>query len=128
MIRPIEFSEKPPLEIPSDHFALLEVGLRGQVLHARVGFSGCSPDHPFRLVMSGGFQESNPVSAQIVLSHDARGEMCDAYFEEVRGFDLGPLVARYREHYGRVDPIRLVLWANGQTHELLLEPTDPNAP
>ena len=128
MIRPIEFSEKPPMEIPSDHFGLLEVGLRGQILHARVGFSGCSPDHPFRLVMSGGFQESNPVGAQIVLSHDARGEMCAAYFEETRGFDLGPLVARYREQYGRLDPIRLVLWANGQTHELLLEPTDPNAP
>jgi hypothetical protein len=122
LVRPIEFTERPVAEIPTDFFALLEASLHGLVLRAHVGFSGCGPDHPFRLLMSGGFRESEPVNAQIVLTHDGRGELCEAYFESTRGFDLGPLVERYREQYGRVDRIRLVLWANGEKLELWLEP------
>lgn len=123
----VEFTEDPPGEIPSDFFHLGELGLRGSLLIARVGFSGCSGGHPFRLFMSGGFAESMPVRARLVLTHDDRGEMCDAYFEESRGFELEPIQRRYHEEYGRLDPIVLVMERpDGSSIELLLlPPPDP---
>jgi hypothetical protein len=124
LVRPIEFTDRAVEEITTDFFTLMDVSLHGLLLRARVGFSGCGPGHPFRLFMSGGFLESEPVTALMVLTHDALGELCDAYFESTRGFDLTPLVDRYREQYGRVDRIRLVLWANGEKLDLWL---DPNA-
>lgn len=100
-VPPVVITDKSPEEIPSDPYQLRELSLRELVLSADVGFSGCSQDHPFQLYMTGGgFMESNPVQANLVLSHDDRGELCDAFFERRTLFDLTPIVRLYREQYG----------------------------
>lgn len=68
-------------------------------LALEVGFSGCQPEHPFSLYMSGGFLESMPVQARLVAVHEL-AEECDAAFTATRVFDLRPLRDRFLDAYG----------------------------
>ena len=77
---------------------------------------------PFQLVMVGGFMESEPVQARLILSHDGLGQACDAAFRKHLGYDLSPIIRLYREHYGERGKIvlRLVDW-HGEVHSFELE-------
>ena len=68
------------------------------LLQLEVGYSGCQPEHPFSLWMSGGFMESMPVQANIVPVHEL-AEDCDAAFTGARVFNLWPLRERFLEAY-----------------------------
>jgi hypothetical protein len=118
----VKITDRNPADIPTDPYHLGSAQLRGTILILdELGFSGCSGGHPFDLYMAGGFAESNPVQATLVLSHDDLGELCDAYFEERRYFELAPIVALYREMYDGGEGIRLRLVTPGGTRELFLE-------
>ncbi|MEZ4651905.1 MAG: hypothetical protein R3E97_24520, partial [Candidatus Eisenbacteria bacterium] len=78
---PIVLTDRLPDEIRQDEYRVLDASLADDVLSLRVEFSGCTPDHDFALFMTGGFMESMPVQARIVLSHDDLGELCDALFQ-----------------------------------------------
>jgi hypothetical protein len=101
---PIVLTDHSPEQIQQDPYRLSDIALRGDVLSMRVGFSGCSPDQPFTLFMSGGFMESNPVQARLVLGHVARGSECDAAWERTLHFDLRPLREAYEHAYGGGGP------------------------
>lgn len=119
-VQPILLTDRQPDEIPQDPYRLGEIALRGDVLVARVGFSGCSQDQPFALYMTGGFLESFPVQARLVLGHDALGEECDAAWERTLRFDLRPLREAYVRGYGE-GPATIVLRLTdpqGIEHEL----------
>jgi hypothetical protein len=104
---------QPPQELQSAPYLLARGRLDGNILRLRVGYSGCQPDHPFRLFMAGGFMESAPVQANLVLVHDDLGEECDAAFERSLSFQLGPIRRAYTVTYGDSGPIRLNLWQSG---------------
>ena len=89
-----------PEDIEQDPYSLLGGALEGDVLSLRVGFSGCSPDHPFVLYASRGFMESNPVQTWSLLAHNDRDEVCDAWFERTLQFNLAPLRAAHIRAYG----------------------------
>src|SRR5262245_13871186 len=100
-IPPVGLVDSPLLVTPQDPYALLEATLTGDILTLRVGFSGCSPDHRFTLYAGRYFQESIPVQTPLVLSHDALGESCEAYFERTLRFDLDPIrLAHIRDYRG----------------------------
>lgn len=115
----VQLTQAPPDSIPTDHFLLLgarivdgrPVPAANSItgLEIRVGYSGCSPDHPLALFAGADFMESNPPQTWLRISHDDRGELCDAYFEDTRVFDLSPLRNRYFELYGSYGPMVLVL-------------------
>jgi hypothetical protein len=117
---PIQITDRLPGAIRQDHYQLADLKLDGHVLHTRVGFSGCSPDHPLQLYMSGGFMESHPVQARLVLMHDDRGEMCDAAWSAERAWDLSPIVRLYAQQYrSRTGTVVLRLTTpNGDQHEV----------
>ena len=96
-----------PEEIPQDFYHLLEAKLSGDTFVLRVGFSGCSADHPFTLYAGRGFMESNPVATWMILAHDDRDEPCDAYFERTLQFDLYPILREHIREYGRTGVVRL---------------------
>ncbi len=120
MLQPVGFvDDGDTLEV--DPYQALDGFLAGHALHLAVGFSGCGPDHPFALFMVGAFMESFPVQANLVLSHDDRGELCDAYWVRNLAFDMRPIQRVYESQYGRRDPIILHLRVPGgsvQTFEL----------
>jgi hypothetical protein len=107
---PVTLTPADPAEItPRSPWRLLEGRLAGDRLFLRVGFSGCAPDHPFRLVAGRNFMESEPVQTWMVLAHDDRGELCDGWFERELVFDLRPIQWAYREDYGGGGTVRLRL-------------------
>ena len=114
---PVGFWEDPSDSLELDPYALLDIRLERLILELRVGFSGCGDRHPFALYMVGGFMESNPVQAKLLLSHDDHGELCDAYFEKTLRYDLSPILREYRRNYG-TDGVVIVnfhAW-NGEVH------------
>ena len=118
----IVLTDLTPPEIRQDHYRIGDLRLRGDLLFVHVGFSGCQPDHDFTLFMSGGFRESNPVQAQLVLGHNDFGEECDAAFERMLIFDLTPLRRAYEEGYGEPGIVILNLTdPQGETHRLRYE-------
>jgi hypothetical protein len=120
----VGFWDGPPDSLPQDSYGLLRIGLEGLVLRLRVGFSGCSPDQPFALFMVGTFMESHPVQAAVVLAHDSRGEMCDAYFERSLAYDLSPILRRAHELYGVSEVLVNFRTPNGEVHQFrLVAPT-----
>jgi len=87
------FTDRPLGEFEGDPYTLLGLEAEDNVLTVRVGFSGCSGGHPFRLVISRDIMESLPPQTHAILQHDARGELCEAWFEEDRSWDLTRILA-----------------------------------
>jgi len=108
-VLPIWFTELPPEALHVAPWNFLDASVEGALMTFHVGYSGCSPEHPFALWMSGEFQESQPPRATITLVNEL-AEDCDAYFEQWSTFDLGPLYRRYMESYG---PGELILDVRG---------------
>jgi hypothetical protein len=119
-IQPVVPTDPRPGELHLDPYQLTEVGRAGDILTLRAGFGGCSPFHPFTLFMSGGFMESDPVRSRLVLGHDARGELCDGWFERTLQFDLTPLRRAFEQAYGRPGPVLLQFTdLQGNHHDFL---------
>jgi len=98
-IPPCVMTERPLDAIAQHHFRILDAHLRGEILVARVQYSGCNPGHPFTLYVSTNFRESYPVQTSALLVHEIE-EPCDAVFEQVVRFDLAPLRRAYLAAYG----------------------------
>jgi len=127
--RPVQFSDLPPAEIPSDPFQFLGMGVLDRLLVVEMGFSGCSPGHPVKLVMAGDFEfdASGAPTAHLVVVHDDLEELCDAWFQVRRPFDLMPLVFRYHDQTGRIEAIRLAVhMADGSVKDIVFTPPDPS--
>lgn len=114
------FDDFGDMPLMNDRADILEIGFDKDVIHITVGFSGCTPDHDFALYGLKGFMESLPVQAAVYLSHDGKGETCEAYFTRYLAFDLSPLKEEYRRQYGPDGPIRLRLREPGSKD--LVEP------
>ncbi|MDO9694609.1 MAG: hypothetical protein Q7W56_07740 [Candidatus Latescibacteria bacterium] len=107
--RPIGFTDLRPEALHVAPWMYLDASVDGALMTFHVGYSGCSPEHPFSLWMSGGFMESQPPRAVVTLVNEL-DEECDAYFEQMPVFDLSPLFHRYMESYG---PGELILDLRG---------------
>jgi len=106
----VRLTHAPADSIPTDDFALITArtiaspgtpdGVTTWFVEVTVGFSGCSPEHPIWAFAGADFMDTNPPSTWLRLQHDDRGELCEAWFEETRVFDLTPLVLAYRRIFG----------------------------
>ncbi len=96
---PVRFTDLPPDSLHFAPWQLLSAEVHGDRIGLELGFSGCQPDHPFSLWISGGFMESEPVQVNAVLVHELE-EDCDAWWHVERGFGLMPLREAYIEAYG----------------------------
>lgn len=115
----IVLTDLPPDQIQQDPFRFQDIALHDDLLVMTVGFGGCAIDHEFVLYMSGGFRESNPVQARLVLGHDAHDEKCDAWFVRTLSFDLAPLRHAFEAQYGRAGMVVLrIVDPAGQEHSL----------
>lgn len=84
---------------PKDDVAFKSVEVQGDTLVVRVMHSGGCGPHTYELLWSGSFQKSaaGESQAELVLAHDAHGDMCEALLNRTASFDLGPLKQRWRE-------------------------------
>ncbi|WNG34017.1 hypothetical protein F0U61_10485 [Archangium violaceum] len=84
---------------PKDDVAIKSVEVQGDTLVARVMHSGGCGQHTYELLWAGSFQKSaaGGAQAELVLAHDAHGDMCEALLNRTASFDLAPLKQRWRE-------------------------------
>lgn len=108
------FTERPLEEFEGDPYTLIGLGAEGNVLTAKVGFSGCDGGHPVRLIVSRHVMESMPPQTHAILQHDSRGELCAAWFEEERRWDL----SRILEEIGAESLILRVQGPDGGEHRV----------
>lgn len=129
---PIQFTELQPDDLHVAPWRFQEATVEGALMTFHVGYSGCSPEHPFALWMSGEFMESQPPRASITLVNEL-DEECDAAFEQWTTFDLGPLYRRYMEAYGQGELILDIHGTDGFSTLMKIgiampDSTDPDGP
>ena len=122
----------PPEALHVAPWNFQDASVQGALMTFHVGYSGCSPEHPFALWMSGEFMESQPPRASLTMVNEL-AEDCDAAFEQWTTFDLGPLFRRYMEAYGPGELILDVHGPDGFMHVMkigiaLPDSTDPDGP
>jgi hypothetical protein len=73
--------------------------LNKDMLKLFVQYSGGCEDHEFLLIGPTGFLESKPVQINLLLSHNANNDRCEAYLSEELEFDLTPLKIAWQQIY-----------------------------
>jgi len=118
----ILFDDISSIHLATDSATINEVSIDGDQLHLEVTYSGGCATHEFELYGSRVLLESYPVQAEILLSHDANDDPCDAITTEELVFDLLPLKQAYLQAYVDEGPILLRIHEPGAT-----EPIQPLA-
>lgn len=79
--------------LPDDSFEIVNAEIEGRCLVIKVAYSGGCEVHDFRLVKL--FEECGTPTvppAQLILSHNANGDQCEAYLRPELKFDLSGLL------------------------------------
>ncbi|MGA1865679.1 MAG: thrombospondin type 3 repeat-containing protein, partial [bacterium] len=82
-----------------DHCNIEHINIACDRLQIKVSYGGGCREHEFKLAAWSYFLESYPVQANILLSHNANDDPCDAVISETLYFDLSPLKDEYRKMY-----------------------------
>lgn len=82
---------------------------KSDTLVMSVNYSGGCEKHNFTLVVSTGFDKSNPVQTKALLSHNSNNDMCEAYITEQIKVSLKSLRDVYVNRYGSPGTIILKL-------------------
>ncbi|WAS97010.1 DUF4215 domain-containing protein [Nannocystis punicea] len=88
-----------PDPAPADPYEILEAAIVGDKIVAEIQYSGGCIEHDFALCWDGAFAESDPVQIWTKISHDAKGDLCDALPTVKREFSLLDLKATYQAAY-----------------------------
>lgn len=91
--------------------------IENDTLRVRVSYTGGGKAHEFSLIAWNYFLESYPVQAEILLSHNANGDSCEAVIKKTLAFDLSPLKNEYRRMY-----------PNDSANKMILRLKDPSQP
>lgn len=96
----IQFTDLTPDSLQIGQYELLQASIKtAHLLLAEVAFSGCDQQETFSLFMSGGFMESMPIQADLVLRKDDQTD-CEAYWINTAWFDLRPMMEAFLTAYG----------------------------
>jgi hypothetical protein len=105
---------------PRDNVTFNQISLNGDRLIIDLSYGGGCRDHIFSLIGENVFMESNPVRTNVVLSHDANDDPCEAWLTEELYFDLSPLKEAYQEAYS-MSSGSIILLLEGVESEILYE-------
>ncbi len=83
-----------PSEWANDAATIQSVVLEGDRLTLTIRHGGGCFEHDEWLVASSWFMESYPPQVDVLLSHDAHGDLCRALITRDVAFDLGPLARK----------------------------------
>ncbi len=75
-------------EIQSDNFSLYSAKIVDSTLYIGVGYSGGCKSHQFELVWPEVINAIFPPDFSVILLHDANGDQCEAFLQELIEFDL----------------------------------------
>jgi hypothetical protein len=104
------FTWVSPFLLQRDPFTLSGASIDGDELTVDVSYSGGCREHGFKLYMRPVFAESDPVRANLYLSHNGNGDFCRALISESLTFDLRKVADLYSEEYGPYGDIILEIF------------------
>ncbi|MFO7445314.1 MAG: NigD-like C-terminal domain-containing protein [Ignavibacteriaceae bacterium] len=83
-----------------DPFRIEEAVITGNTINFKLTYSGGCREHDFLLVAFSRFLKSNPVQADLLLTHNSHNDGCEALITKTNlSFDLSPL----KNEYGRLN-------------------------
>jgi len=74
--------------------ATYSYGVAGEFIVAKVRYGGGCKDHDFAAYWDGAWSKSNPPGMTIVLSHDAKSDMCEAIVTETVQINIADVTAK----------------------------------
>lgn len=95
----IIISDPLPGDWAEDPFTVAEAVINDDTLHLTVSYGGGCEKHEFSLLAGDSFFESDPAMVEVMLSHNAHGDPCEAMITKELTFDLSPLKHLYQEMY-----------------------------
>ncbi len=85
-------------ELPSDEITVKHVSIENGCIRIEVGYSGGCKEHEIELVKMPLFCGTPPIpDPMFYLTHDANGDLCEAFITEEFQYDLKPLKNQYPE-------------------------------
>lgn len=94
------FTWLSPHLLQRDPIAVSGVSIENDELTIEASYGGGCLEHGFKLYMQPAFAESNPVQANLYLSHNGNGDVCEALISESLTFDVRKIAELYYEQYG----------------------------
>ena len=104
---------RPTLPREGDSFQILNVERVNDDLVVTVSYGGGCKEHEFKAFAPLTFKESNPVKTDVVVVHDANGDLCKTGVVRKLAFGLKPLKDAYQHAYGRRGKMTLGVYAAG---------------
>lgn len=86
--RMVEVVDPDKATIKKDGLVVNDVTLNKNILSMSVSYGGGCKDHIIDLIAYSGIMKSNPPQMNLVLSHNANNDMCEAYITRKMQFDL----------------------------------------
>ena len=103
-----------------DPFTINNVILENDILKINITYTGGCEEHDFMLIGTTSFMESNPVQINILLSHNANNDPCDALINEELNYYLTPLKNAWQEAYQK-NSGTIIIWIEGFTESIYYE-------
>ncbi|MBT33348.1 MAG: hypothetical protein CMO01_27115 [Thalassobius sp.] len=72
----------------TDPFTINDVNINGNYLEVEVSYSGGCEEHTFEMVWPESVDQIYPPKVPVILTHDANGDLCEAYITETLKIDL----------------------------------------
>jgi hypothetical protein len=106
----VRFTWTSSYYLQRDPVAVVGASISDDTLTVSARYSGGCIEHWFKLYMQRVFLESNPVQANLYLSHIDGGDPCDALITEDLVFDVRKIAELYYDQYGEYDDIVLNIY------------------
>jgi len=110
---------------PGDPIAVESAWIEGSSLVLELSHAGGCAEHDYGICWSEGALQSEPTTAELQVTHDARGDSCEAIVLQEQRFDLGPLLEQHRLEKGNEESEILLVLPGGL---LLILPTSGEPP
>lgn len=93
----IDLNSSNPDSVPNDPIYMHEAFIDGNCLQIKLSYSGGCKEHTINLIRIQ--SPENPSVPAFKISHNANGDMCEAYFTKELRFDLKSLIAEGKKEF-----------------------------
>jgi hypothetical protein len=118
----ILFDDSSKIDISTDALNLTKASIRNDLLTLTVGYSGGCKEHEFQLFVWKGIAKSNPPRAELLLSHNGNGDLCEAYITQELKFDLTAFKLHMKKQFNYSGAVILRIYPPGSNEPFKPEP------
>lgn len=111
--------DEQDLPIASDPFDVVDAAIDGDTLRLRVSYGGGCEPHTFAVSASRQWTGDSPVTTNVVIAHDAHGDMCQAAITNELLIDLSELKRAYLDANPGTDSGEISLVLLGKDRSVL---------